>query len=96
LENHNTSKTLTKEQRDLVEEFLAAYNELDSELRRSLGRDRGEVFFARLVNDFNVRYPHSLDVGYLKTVGGLRNLLVHGTKHPYEYVAVPSKQWWPI
>jgi predicted transcriptional regulator len=90
LESHSTSKTLTKEQRDLVEEFWAAYNELDSELRRSLGRDR-EVFFARLVDDFHARHPHSLDVGYLKTAGNLRNLLVHYTKRPYEYVAVPTQ-----
>jgi hypothetical protein len=31
------SKAVTKEQRELVEEFLAIYNELDSELRRRRG-----------------------------------------------------------
>jgi hypothetical protein len=48
------STALTKEQRDVVEEFLATYNELDSELRRRLGRDL-DVPFTRLVDDFHAR-----------------------------------------
>jgi predicted transcriptional regulator len=86
------SKVLSKEQRELVEEFLAAYNELDGELRRILEQERDrDLPFVGLVNGIAARRSHWLDVGYLKRVAKLRNLLVHDPKSPYEYPAVPTE-----
>ena len=78
----------------MVEEFLATYNELDSELRRRLGRDL-DVPFTRLVDDFHARHPRSLDALYLKSVGRLRNLLVQGSECTWT-VHVPSGDETPI
>jgi predicted transcriptional regulator len=85
----NEPVTLTNEDRDRVQDFVSTYNTIDGELRRRLrlGRD---VPFSRVVNDFQNQHPLWLDVGYLKTAGDLRNLLVHEPRRPYDYVAVPT------
>jgi predicted transcriptional regulator len=80
---------ITQEQRDLIEQFIANYNTLDTELRHQLGLGR-EVPFSRVVNEFNAKHRGWLDVEFLRTVNDLRNLLVHDPKRPYDYAAVPT------
>jgi predicted transcriptional regulator len=83
------NEVLSKEQRDRVQEFIAAYNVLHGELRRrcQLGR---EVAFSRVLDDFAVKHKGWVDVEYLRTANDLRNLLVHEPKRAYDYLAIPT------
>jgi predicted transcriptional regulator len=83
------SKELSQKELNLIERFEAAYNAIDRQLRKVLGKDR-TVPFSGLVNEFE-RKSRSFadDADYLKIVGALCNVLIHEKTEPYKYLAVP-------
>lgn len=79
---------LTKEQLDLIERFLVAYNVVDHYLREQLGSDQTTTF-TQLVRKYAVRYPRWRDRETLRLIGDLRNAVVHQRERSYEYLSVP-------
>ena len=84
------SKELSPEELNLIERFEAAYNAIDHHLRKVLAKDR-KVSFSRLVNEYErMRRSFANDADYLKSVGDLRNVLIHEKTEPYQYLAIPT------
>src|SRR5260221_2089623 len=82
------SNELNEEQKNHVQDFLATFNTIETELKRRLKRPTRDPFIEVL---FDARsFVGTADFGLLKTVAELRNVLVHGPTRPYEYAAVPA------
>jgi hypothetical protein len=79
---------LTKEQLDLIERFLVAYNAIDHHLRELLGADQSPSF-SQLVKEYAARYPRWRERENLRMIGDLRNAVVHLRERSYEYLSVP-------
>jgi predicted transcriptional regulator len=84
------TKDLPKHQRDLIEEFLCAYNTIDKNLRQRLNVDR-KLSFVQIVKDFSREHPAWLNVDLLDTAAEVRNFLVHGQRTPHEPLVVPAQ-----
>jgi predicted transcriptional regulator len=84
------TKDFRKHQRDLIEEFLCAYNTIDKNLRQRLNVDR-KLSFVQMVKDFSREHPAWLNVDLLETAAEVRNFIVHGQRTPYEPPVVPTQ-----
>jgi hypothetical protein len=82
-------KGLSKEQVDLIQQFEADYNVVDHYLRKALNMDR-QVPFTHLVNEYYENHGGWGDADLLRTIGEIRNAIVHGKTEPYRYVAIPA------
>jgi predicted transcriptional regulator len=80
---------LSKDQLDLIEQFEADYNVVDRFLRKALGDDK-QVPFTYLVSHYSRQHLAWQDADLLRTIGELRNAIVHGKTEPYRYIAIPS------
>jgi hypothetical protein len=83
------SNVLTKEQRDLIEQFEADYNEVDRFLRASLDSDH-YVGFAKLVRRYASVHIGWADAGLLMTIAKIRNLIVHERTDLHRHVVIPT------
>ncbi len=83
---------VSKEQLDLIEEFEAAYNTVDHFLRKSLGVDK-QVSFTHLVNEYSRKHMGWYDAELVRTIGEVRNAIVHTKTKPYRYVAIPIPEF---
>jgi len=83
---------VSKEQLDLIEEFEAAYNTVDHFLRKSLCVDK-QVSFTHLVNEYSRKHTGWYDAELLRTIGEVRNAIVHTKTKPYRYVAIPIPEF---
>lgn len=81
-------KSLNKEQLDLIERFLVAYNAIDHDLREQLGAEQNTPF-SQLVREYATRYPRWRERESLRMIGDLRNAVVHQREHSYEYLSIP-------
>lgn len=79
---------LTKEQLDLIERFLVAYNVIDHHLREQLGADQSPSF-SQLVREYAACYPRWRERENLRMIGDLRNAVVHQRERSYEYLSIP-------
>lgn len=84
----NNLSPLPREQLDLIERFITAYNTVDHEMRKRLGADNG-VPFSQLIRDYAARYPRWSDLETLRMLGDLRNAVVHQREYSYAYLSVP-------
>jgi predicted transcriptional regulator len=75
---------------DLVERFVTGYNSVEQGLRHFLKEDESKSF-SSLVSLLSRRSSkwHN-QVGFLKLVSDLRNVLVHDRTSAFDYPAVPS------
>lgn len=73
---------------DLIERMLTAYNAIDSHLENWSGHG-GPTSFRSLVDLYAKKNRAWKDAELLRTIAGLRNLLVHEKVEPYEYPCVP-------
>src|SRR5438132_5971195 len=80
---------LPEEQLDLIEHFETDYNAVDRFLRKALGSDK-QVSFTHLVNEYSRRHAGWRDADLLKTIGEVRNAIVHSKTEAYRYLAVPT------
>ena len=80
--------TLTKEQLDLIERFLVAYNAVDHFLHEQLRSDQNTPF-GKMVREYGTRYPRWCEQEFLCMIGDLRNAVVHQRERSYEYLSVP-------
>ena len=80
---------LSKEQLDLIEDFEADYNAVDQFLRKTLGSDK-LASFTHLVNQYEQKHRGWRRADLLKSIGEVRNTIVHGKTAPYCYLAVPT------
>lgn len=76
---------------DLIERFLTAYNAIDSHLQHWSNRDSPSSFRS-LVDLYAKKNRAWKDAELLRTVAGLRNLLVHEKVDPYKYPCVPTAE----
>ena len=76
---------LSKAQLDLIQQFEADYNAIDHFLRKSLGNDK-QTPFRRLVDEYSKKFVFWTDAELLKTIGEVRNMMIHGKTEPYRYV----------
>lgn len=76
---------------DLIERLLTAYNALDAYLQNWSHHD-GPTSFRSLVDLYAKKNRVWKDAELLRTVAGLRNLLVHEKVEPYEYPCVPTAE----
>ena len=83
------SKVLTKEQRDLIEQFEADYNEVDRFLRASLDSD-DYVGFAKLIRRYASIHVGWADAAFLMTIAKIRNLIVHERTDLHRHVVIPT------
>jgi hypothetical protein len=60
------TKDFPKHQRNLIEDFLCAYNTIDKNLRQRLNVDR-KLSFVQMVKDFSREHPAWLNVDLLET-----------------------------
>jgi CBS domain-containing protein len=74
---------------DLIERLLTAYNAIDAHLQNWSHHD-GPTSFRSLVDLYAKKNRAWKDAELLRTVAGLRNLLVHEKVEPYEYPCVPT------
>ena len=74
---------------DLIERFIVAYNAIDAHLQSSFGHATSS--FRSLVDLHAKKHRWWKDAELLRTVAGLRNLLVHEKVAPYEYPCVPTE-----
>lgn len=78
---------LTKKQRDIVEEFLHLYADVESTLKKKLGRRPNDsTGISTLINGYVEKNPYWVDAANrLRTLAKIRNLLTHqrGTKSGY-------------
>ncbi|MGO9570535.1 MAG: CBS domain-containing protein [Desulfomonilaceae bacterium] len=81
---------ISDKDRHLIERFEAAYNGIDSHLRKSVKQDR-KVSFKTVVNDYQkTSLSFSADADYLRRIAAFRNELIHGKEKPFQYFAVPT------
>jgi CBS domain-containing protein len=73
---------------NLIERLLTAYNAIDAYLQNWSHHDR-PTSFRSLVDLYAKKNRAWKDAELLRTVAGLRNLLVHEKVEPYEYPCVP-------
>jgi CBS domain-containing protein len=80
------------EVRDRVDRFLAAFNEIEGELRQRLGAERhvGYKDLAHRFRDANKWWQPNFEK--METIADIRNFLVHKKVHPTIYAAVPSTE----
>ena len=87
---HNVDcKGLTKEQRDLIEQFEADYNAVDRFLRAALDADH-QVGFAKLVRRYANEHVGWAEAEFLTTIAKIRNLIVHERTDPHRHVVIPT------
>jgi predicted transcriptional regulator len=82
---------LSKAQIELVEQFEADYNAVDSYLRKTLAAEK-QVSFTQLVNKYSEKHRGWSDGELLRTIADIRNAIVHGRTEPYRYVAIPTSR----
>jgi predicted transcriptional regulator len=80
---------LTQEQNELIQRFITCYNAIDKELKHRLGVDQYESF-ARVVDAYGDKNQYWAYKNELKTIGELRNFLVHKQTAPKQHLAVPT------
>jgi len=81
-------KTITKEQRDLIERFKVAYNKIEHHFQEKLGKDKN-TSFTYLVKLYAEKYPRWRERDFLMMISDLRNVVVHQREWSYEYLSVP-------
>jgi len=82
---------LSQDQMNLIEEFVAAYNEIDQYLRKALKREQS-VPYSALLNEYVQSHSFLRNtVDYLRMIGDLRNCIIHGKVKPYDYLAIPTR-----
>lgn len=87
---HNVDcKGLTKEQRDLIEQFEADYNAVDRFLRAALDADH-HVGFAKLVRRYANEHVGWAEAEFLTTIAKIRNLIVHERTDLHRHVVIPT------
>lgn len=74
---------------DLIERLITAYNAIDAHLQ-NWSRHDGPTSFRSLVDLYARKNRVWKDAELLRTVAGLRNLLIHEKVEPYEYPCVPT------
>ncbi len=82
-------KGLTKEQRDLIEQFEADYNAVDRFLRGALDAD-DPIGFAKLVRRYANEHFGWADAEFLTTIAKIRNLIVHERTDLHRHVVIPT------
>ncbi len=81
------SNELSEEQNDAVQEFLTTFNKIEAALKHRMKRDSKDRFMDVLRE---ARFfVGTSDFELLTSAAELRNVLVHGPRKPYDYVAVP-------
>ncbi len=78
---------VSREQLDLIERFISAYNAIEQYFRRVLGASEDDTFTS-LVRDYSTRYPRT-DERRLRQYATLRNAVTHGRTKAYAYLSVP-------
>ena len=74
---------------DLIERLITAYNAIDAHLQNWSHHD-GPTSFRSLVDLYAGKNRAWKDAELLRTVAGLRNLLIHEKVEPYKYPCVPT------
>jgi predicted transcriptional regulator len=82
-------KGLTKEQRDLIEQFEADYNAVDRFLRGALDAD-DHIGFAKMVRRYADQHGGWADAELLVTTAKIRNLIVHERTDLNRHVVIPT------
>ena len=80
---------VTADQRELIEQFVTLYNQIDRLLRAELGADDKQSFIS-VVREFAQRNRRWRDGELLRAVAEVRNAIVHGTTKEYGYPAIPN------
>jgi predicted transcriptional regulator len=81
----------SKDDQDLIERFIAAYNAIDQELRHRIKLDR-YASFSQVVEQYSARSPSWIYGRTLKQYAELRNFISHSPAEPYARLAVPTLQ----
>ncbi len=79
---------ISKEQLDLIERFIAAFNAIERFLKRDLEVKKHQPFVIML-DLYAVRHPRWTDKEKLRQYAELRNALAHGRTKPHEYLFAP-------
>jgi len=85
-----SASCLTKEQRDLIEQFEADYNAVDRFIRGALDAD-DHIGFAKLVRRYLNGHVGWTDAEFLITIAKVRNLIVHERTDLHRHVVVPTR-----
>ncbi len=88
-----TAEAISREQKELIDRFIAAYNGIQKRLARELRADPDEQLF-RLIDAYGGghRSWDSTDGRWLRDIAPLRNVLVHDRLPGSPYLAVPLLQ----
>ncbi len=88
-----TAEVISREQIELINRFIAAYNGIQKQLARELGKDPDEQLF-RLIDAYagTHRSWAGADGCWLRDIAPLRNVLVHDALPGMPYLAVPLPQ----
>jgi CBS domain-containing protein len=84
-------KNSPRQDRIRQEAFVHAYNAIDFELRRQLGKTRATKF-TDLVSEYESRGGSKEDAESLRLAAALRNFVVHEPKKPADFCAIPTGQ----
>ncbi len=84
-----SNEKISSDQLNLIERFLAAYNEIDQYLRRVF-KSLHYKPFSYLVRSYAKEYHHWRDDAQLLLFADLRNIIIHAKTAPYRYAAIPS------
>ncbi|HRO98099.1 MAG TPA: CBS domain-containing protein [Flavobacteriales bacterium] len=77
------------EPEDLLDRFLATFNQVEKALRKKL-KAEGHASFTSLVDAYDRQRRLGRDVDFLKTVANLRNVLVHDKTEHKQHLAIPT------
>jgi hypothetical protein len=83
------SNKLSEEQNDAVQEFLTTFNKIEAALKHRMKRDSKDRF-TDVLREARL-FVGTSDFELLTSVAELRNVLVHGPRKPYDYVAVQGR-----
>lgn len=83
---------LSQQELDLIERFRSSYHAIEKHLRTLLRKSQeGNASLTSLAAEYaRISKGWSAEAEYLKRVGDLRNVLIHETIKPYQYLAVPT------
>ena len=84
------TKDLPKQQRDLIEEFVCAYNTIEKIVRQRLDVDDNPSF-VYIIKQFARRHPAWVNVDLLETAAQVRNFIVHEHRTPYQPLVFPTQ-----
>lgn len=80
----------TPEESRRIQQFLTAFNRVDTQLRKRLHLNQ-HIPFPQVLDRFDAKYAHELDFHFLRHASSLRNLLEHNELRSNDHFAIPSK-----